>query len=158
MTHIKKPDPYICNPSTGKTKIERYLGLVGQPSLINEPQASERYCLKEQSGRAWRWVSLIPALGRQRLWSLSVWGRLGLHSEFQVSHGYIEESYLKKAINQNQKNQGWHNLNQISVKYNLLSLCNVTWLYAFRTDHVVLANPLVCSSPGKTICPALSIS
>ena len=42
-------------------------------------------------------------------------------------------------------------------KNNLFRLCNVTGMYVFRPDHVVLDNRSVCSSLGKTISPSLGI-
>lgn len=33
---------------------------------------------------------------------------------------------------------------------NLLNLYNVTFLYVFRAEHLVLGNQLVCSFLGKT--------
>ena len=42
-------------------------------------------------------------------------------------------------------------------KYNLYSLCNVTWIYAFMAHQLILDNPLVCSSLGKAIFSTLSI-
>lgn len=42
-------------------------------------------------------------------------------------------------------------------KYSLLSLYNVTCIYVFRTDHLALDKPWVCSSLGKTTSPTLRI-
>lgn len=44
-----------------------------------------------------------------------------------------------------------------TCKYNLVSPCNVIIMYVFKTDHLVWADQLVCSSPGKTVSPILSI-
>ena len=40
--------------------------------------------------------------------------------------------------------------------YNLLSLNNVTCMYAFTADYLVLDNQLQCFSQEKTISPTLS--
>lgn len=37
------------------------------------------------------------------------------------------------------------------LKYNLLSLYNVTCVHVFRADHLVLVNQLVCSPLEKTV-------
>ena len=42
-------------------------------------------------------------------------------------------------------------------KYNLVSPYNGIIMYVFKTDHLVLVDQLVCSSPGKTVSPILSI-
>lgn len=42
-------------------------------------------------------------------------------------------------------------------KNNLLSLHNVTCMYVFSADRLVLDNQLVCSFLRKTISPTLSI-
>lgn len=43
------------------------------------------------------------------------------------------------------------------LKYSLLDLYNVTFMYVFRSGHLVLDKQSVCSSHGKTSSPALSV-
>lgn len=43
-------------------------------------------------------------------------------------------------------------------KYNMLSVYDVTYMYDFRTNHMVSSSQLVCFALGKTISPAAIIS
>jgi hypothetical protein len=44
----------------------------------------------------YRYIPLIPVLGRQRQANFWVQGQPGLQSELQDSQGYTEKPYLKK--------------------------------------------------------------
>lgn len=46
--------------------------------------------------------------------------------------------------------------NEYVPKHNLFSLCNVTCMYAFRTDQLALDNQTGCSYLGKSISPTPS--
>lgn len=45
----------------------------------------------------------------------------------------------------------------LNNEHSLLSLYNVTYMFAIRADNLVLENQLVYSSVGNTISPTLSI-
>jgi hypothetical protein len=50
---------------------------------------------REMSAGQWRYMPLIPALGRQRQADFWVQDQPGLQSEFQDSQGYTVKPYLK---------------------------------------------------------------
>jgi hypothetical protein len=104
------------------------------------------YCLKEEKGRAWWRMPLIPALGRQRQADFWVRGQPGLQSEFQDSQGYTEKPCLEK---QKKKGGGKEMCRQNPL---------VIWcIHIFKTQHVTFSRyySLTCknwSPPSKFGC------
>jgi hypothetical protein len=67
-------------------------------------------------------MPLIPALGRQRQVDLSVWGQLGLQSEFQGQVGLYKETLSQNKTKQNKTQQSVAAYGMLRIKPRVLCI------------------------------------